>query len=114
VIAFAEAHAPRYVDALVQGPMARGRGISSSACAADPSLRPVVEPVFDAIASRTLWVAESSSQGSASRLKIATHTYVASPTRLFTVEGIRSVTSALRGGGRRVEGRRRGRGLPRM
>ncbi|GAA1566370.1 NAD(P)-dependent oxidoreductase [Dactylosporangium maewongense] len=78
LVAFADSHALRFVDAPVQGTRKPAEdGTLLVICAADPLLRPVVQPVFDAIGSRTLWVAETSSQGTASRLKIATHTYVA-------------------------------------
>jgi 3-hydroxyisobutyrate dehydrogenase len=78
LIAFAETHAIVFVDAPVQG--TRQPAIDGNLlviCAADPALRDRVQPVFDAVGSKTLWVADSSADGTASRLKIATHTYVA-------------------------------------
>jgi 3-hydroxyisobutyrate dehydrogenase len=78
LIDFARQHSIAFVDAPVQGtrqPAIDGKLLVI--CAASPTLRDRVQPIFDAVASRTLWVADTSADGAASRLKIATHTYVA-------------------------------------
>jgi 3-hydroxyisobutyrate dehydrogenase len=78
LIALAHKHPIPFVDAPVQGTRQHAEeGTLLVMCAADPALRDQVQPVFDAIGSRTLWVADNSANGTASRLKIATHTYVA-------------------------------------
>jgi 3-hydroxyisobutyrate dehydrogenase len=77
VIAFAAEHSIALADAPVQGtrqPAEEGKLLVLCAC--EPTLRERLQPVFDVIGTRTMWVADSSSGGAASRLKIATHTYV--------------------------------------
>jgi 3-hydroxyisobutyrate dehydrogenase len=81
VIAFADKHSIALADAPVQGtrqPAEEGKLLVFCACA--PELRDRLEPVFNTIGSRTIWVADSSSGGEASRLKLATHTYIAALT----------------------------------
>jgi 3-hydroxyisobutyrate dehydrogenase len=78
LIAFARERSIDFVDAPVQGtrqPAIEGKLLVI--CAAQPGLRDRLQPIFDAVGSKTLWVADTSELGSASRLKIATHTYVA-------------------------------------
>ncbi|MFC9432420.1 NAD(P)-dependent oxidoreductase [Nocardia sp. NPDC057030] len=78
LLSFAAERSITFVDAPVQGtrqPAIEGNLLVM--CAADRALRDRLQPFFDAIGSRTLWVADSSAQGTASRLKIATHAYVA-------------------------------------
>jgi 3-hydroxyisobutyrate dehydrogenase len=77
VIAFADEHSIALADAPVQGtrqPAEQGKLLILCAC--ESELRERVQPVFDVIGSRTMWVANSASGGAASRLKLATHTYV--------------------------------------
>jgi 3-hydroxyisobutyrate dehydrogenase len=77
LIAFADKHSIALADAPVQGtrqPAEEGKLLVL--CAAEPKVRERLEPVFDVIGSRTFWVDETSSGGTASRLKLATHTYV--------------------------------------
>jgi 3-hydroxyisobutyrate dehydrogenase len=77
LIAFAAQHSIALADAPVQGtrqPAEEGKLLVLCAC--EPMLRERLQPVFDVIGTRTVWVADSSSRGAASRLKLATHTYV--------------------------------------
>lgn len=66
-----------FVDAPVQGtrkPAEQGQLI---VLAAGPQpARPVVQPVFDAIGKRTLWVADSADQAAGSRLKLVLNSWV--------------------------------------
>lgn len=65
----AEAHGVRIVDAPVSGSTAPAEQGELTVLASGPdSARPVVEPIFDALASRVLWVGEA---GMGSRLKLA-------------------------------------------
>ncbi|MER5983983.1 NAD(P)-dependent oxidoreductase [Streptomyces sp. NPDC001787] len=65
------------VDAPVQGtrlPAEQGQLVVLAA--GDPAVRPVVQPVFDTIGSRTVWVGEDGASGAASRLKLVLNTWV--------------------------------------
>ncbi|GHE92706.1 dehydrogenase [Amycolatopsis deserti] len=67
------------VDAPVQGtrqPAEQGTLVVMAA--AEPAVRPTVEPLFDVLGSRTLWVSDS--PGAASRLKLALNVWVAALT----------------------------------
>ena len=67
----AEAHAVRLVDAPVSGSTHPAEEGELTILASGPdSARPAVQPVFDALASRVLWVGEA---GTGSRLKLATN-----------------------------------------
>jgi 3-hydroxyisobutyrate dehydrogenase len=75
--AFARAHDLRFVDAPVQGtrqPAEQGQLVVLGA--GSPDTRAAVEPVFDAIGKRTLWVSEDGLSGAASRLKLVLNTWV--------------------------------------
>jgi 3-hydroxyisobutyrate dehydrogenase len=77
LIAFAAQHSIALADAPVQGtrqPAEEGKLLVLCAC--EQALRDRLQPVFDVIGTRTIWVADTSSGGAASRLKLATHTYV--------------------------------------
>jgi 3-hydroxyisobutyrate dehydrogenase len=77
----AEAHAVRLVDAPVSGSTHPAEEGELTILASGPdSARTVVEPIFDALASRVLWVGEA---GMGSRLKLAAnHWMIASVTAL--------------------------------
>lgn len=75
--AFAAEHGLGFVDAPVQGtrqPAERGELIVLAA--GDLSAREVVQPLFDTIGKRTLWVSQDSRTGAASRLKLVLNTWV--------------------------------------
>jgi 3-hydroxyisobutyrate dehydrogenase len=74
---FADEHGLGLVDAPVLGtkqPAEQGQLIVLAAGPA--SAREVVQPVFDAIGKRTLWVADSAAGGAASRLKLVVNSWV--------------------------------------
>ncbi|MET8472787.1 NAD(P)-dependent oxidoreductase [Streptomyces sp. NPDC006422] len=75
------AHAARtglvFVDAPVQGTRQPAELGTLVVMAAGPQqVRPTVQPIFDAIGSRTLWVGEDGTTGAASRLKLVLNTWV--------------------------------------
>ncbi|MFB7508390.1 NAD(P)-dependent oxidoreductase [Streptomyces broussonetiae] len=75
--AFAGGHGLVFVDAPVQGtrqPAEQGQLIVMAAGV--PAVRNTVQPVFDTIGKRTLWVAEDGGTGAASRLKLVLNTWV--------------------------------------
>ncbi|MCX2968862.1 MULTISPECIES: NAD(P)-dependent oxidoreductase [Streptomyces] len=66
-----------FVDAPVQGtrqPAEQGKLVVLAAAA--PSVRDTVQPLFDTIGSRTVWVGEDGASGAASRLKLALNVWV--------------------------------------
>jgi 3-hydroxyisobutyrate dehydrogenase len=66
-----------FVDAPVQGnrqPAEQAQLVVLAAAA--PAVREQVQPLFDAIGKRTLWVGEDGSSGAASRLKLVLNTWV--------------------------------------
>lgn len=66
-----------FVDAPVQGTRQPAELAKLVVMAAGPqSARATVQPVFDAIGSRTLWVGEDGTTGAASRLKLVLNTWV--------------------------------------
>ncbi|WP_030622715.1 NAD(P)-dependent oxidoreductase [Streptomyces sclerotialus] len=66
-----------FVDAPVQGTRRPAELGKLVVMAAGPtSVRPTVQPLFDAIGSRTLWVGEDGTTGAASRLKLVLNTWV--------------------------------------
>ncbi|MER7394730.1 NAD(P)-dependent oxidoreductase [Streptomyces sp. NPDC000151] len=66
-----------FVDAPVQGTRRPAETAELVVMAAGPqSMRPALQPVFDAIGSRTLWVGEDGTTGAASRLKLVLNTWV--------------------------------------
>ena len=72
----AEAHAVRLVDAPVSGSTHPAEEGELTILASGPdSARTAVEPIFDALASRVLWVGEA---GMGSRLKLATNHWMIS------------------------------------
>ncbi|MCK2217394.1 NAD(P)-dependent oxidoreductase [Actinomadura sp. ATCC 31491] len=79
--ALAAEHGLTYVDAPVQGtrqPAEQGKLV---VLAAGPQeARKAVEPVFDAVGQRTLWVGEDGADGTASKLKLAAVGYAISLT----------------------------------
>lgn len=73
---FADRHELVLIDAAVQGsrqPAELGQLIVMAA--APGNVRPVIEPVFQALGKRTIWVGEDASSGAASRLKLALNHY---------------------------------------
>lgn len=75
--AHADAHGLVFVDAPVQGtrqPAELGQLIVMAAGA--PEARATVQPLFDAIGKRTLWVGDDGRSGAASRLKLVLNTWV--------------------------------------
>ncbi len=79
--ALAAEHGLTFVDAPVQGtrqPAEQGKLV---VLAAGPqAARPALEPVFDAVGQRTLWLGENGADGTASKLKLATVSYAISLT----------------------------------
>ncbi len=74
--ALADEHGVPFVDAPVLGtrkPALAGKLVVLAAAA--PEVRPLVQPVLDAIGSRTVWVADE--PGPASRLKLVTNAWIA-------------------------------------
>ncbi|WP_331766575.1 NAD(P)-dependent oxidoreductase [Embleya sp. NBC_00896] len=74
---FAREHGLVFVDAPVQGtrqPAEQGQLVILAAGA--PESRELVQPLFDAIGRRTLWVGEDGTSGAASRLKLVLNTWV--------------------------------------
>ncbi|MFF7245398.1 NAD(P)-dependent oxidoreductase [Embleya sp. NPDC008237] len=75
--AFAREHELLLVDAPVQGtrgPAEQGQLVVLAAGA--PASREVVQPLFDTIGRRTLWVGEDGTSGAATRLKLVLNTWV--------------------------------------
>lgn len=74
---FAAASDLAFVDAPVHGTREPAEQGQLVVMAAGPdSARPVLQPVFDAIGKRTLWVADTGAGGAGSRLKLALNSYV--------------------------------------
>ncbi|MTE22324.1 NAD-binding protein [Streptomyces sp. TRM43335] len=66
-----------FVDAPVQGTRQPAELGKLVIMAAGPQVvRPTVQPIFDAIGSRTVWVGEDGASGAASRLKLVLNTWV--------------------------------------
>jgi len=77
LVAFAADHGLRFVDAPVQGtrqPAELGQLVIMAA--GSPPLRELVQPLFDAIGKRTVWVDTDGASGAASRLKLVLNTWV--------------------------------------
>ncbi|AIG74789.1 6-phosphogluconate dehydrogenase [Amycolatopsis japonica] len=77
LVEYADEQGLVFVDAPVQGtrqPAEQGQLIVLAAGAAD--VRETVQPLFDAIGKRTLWVGEDGRTGAASRLKLVLNTWV--------------------------------------
>ncbi|GLZ39153.1 NAD(P)-dependent oxidoreductase [Actinokineospora sp. NBRC 105648] len=75
--AFAAERGLTFVDAPVLGtrqPAEQGQLVVLAA--GDPAVRGVVQPLFDAIGKKTVWVADDAGSGSASRLKLVLNTWV--------------------------------------
>jgi 3-hydroxyisobutyrate dehydrogenase len=73
----AHAHGVAFLDAPVLGTKAPAeQGKLLVMASGDPSLRERVEPIFDAVGQRTMWVGEE--PGIASRLKLVTNSWVLS------------------------------------
>lgn len=74
--AFAQAHGLVFYDAPVQGSRQPAEQAQLVVLASGPaSARAQVQPVFDAIGRRTVWVADDGSTGASSRLKLALNHY---------------------------------------
>ncbi|MEW9549316.1 NAD(P)-dependent oxidoreductase [Nonomuraea sp. NPDC050783] len=79
--ALAAEHGLAYVDAPVQGTRQPAEQGKLLVLAAGPQeARKAVEPVFDAVGQRTLWLGEDGADGTASKLKLATVSYAISLT----------------------------------
>ncbi len=79
VAALGRSHGWKLLDAPVLGTKSPAeRGLLVVLAAGDPALRPTVEPVFDAVGSRTVWAGDE--LGQASALKLACNAWVASLT----------------------------------
>jgi 3-hydroxyisobutyrate dehydrogenase len=75
--AFAREHELLFVDAPVQGTRQPAEQAQLVVLAAGPqSVRATVQPLFDAIGKRTLWVGDNAEPGAASRLKLVLNTWV--------------------------------------
>lgn len=75
--AFAADRGLVFVDAPVQGTRQPAENAQLVVMAAGPqSARPRVQPLFDAIGKRTLWVGDDGASGAASRLKLVLNTWV--------------------------------------
>jgi 3-hydroxyisobutyrate dehydrogenase len=75
--AFARAHGLDFVDAPVQGTRQPAEQAQLVVMAAgSPAAREIVQPLFDAIGKRTLWVGDDGESGAASRLKLVLNTWV--------------------------------------
>ncbi|TQM85321.1 3-hydroxyisobutyrate dehydrogenase [Saccharothrix saharensis] len=75
--AFAADRGLVFVDAPVQGTRQPAENGQLVVMAAGPrDVRPKVQPLFDAIGKRTLWVGEDGASGAASRLKLVLNTWV--------------------------------------
>lgn len=75
--AVARAQGLVFVDAPVQGtrqPAENGQLVVMAA--GSPAVRGLVQPVFDSIGKRTLWVGDDGATGAASRLKLVLNTWV--------------------------------------
>lgn len=73
---FATQHGITFIDAPVQGsrqPAEQGQLVVIAA--GPPEARPVIEPVFNALGRRTVWVCDDGAGGAASRLKLALNHY---------------------------------------
>ncbi|ROP34948.1 NAD(P)-dependent oxidoreductase [Saccharothrix texasensis] len=75
--AFAADRGLVFVDAPVQGTRQPAENGQLVVMAAGPQdVRPTVQPLFDAIGKRTLWVGDDGASGAASRLKLVLNTWV--------------------------------------
>lgn len=77
LIIFAREHELTLVDAPVQGtrgPAEQGQLVILAA--GTPAIREAVQPLFDTIGRRTLWVGEDGTSGAATRLKLVLNTWV--------------------------------------
>lgn len=77
LVEFADQHGLRFVDAPVQGtrqPAEQGQLVVLAAGPAEA--RAVVQPVFDIIGKRTVWVAETGRDAAGSRLKLVLNSWV--------------------------------------
>ncbi|WP_299537708.1 NAD(P)-dependent oxidoreductase [uncultured Streptomyces sp.] len=90
---FAREHGLVLVDAPVQGtrePAERGELVVLAAGPED--VRPLVQPLFDAIGQRTVWVGADGESGEASRLKLVLNTWV-----LALTQGVGEALALARG-----------------
>ncbi len=79
LVALAAKHGLAYVDAPVLGtrqPAEDGALVVLAAGAGD--VRPLVQPVFDAVGSRTIWLGDDPADAAATRLKLVANTWVVS------------------------------------
>ncbi|MFJ8739506.1 NAD(P)-dependent oxidoreductase [Embleya sp. NPDC127516] len=77
LVIFAREHELTLVDAPVQGtrgPAEQGQLVVLAA--GTPAIREAVQPLFDTIGRRTLWVGEDGTSGAATRLKLVLNTWV--------------------------------------
>lgn len=74
--ALAAEHGLTFVDAPVQGTRQPAeQGMLIILAAGPPAARQVLDPVFDVLGQRTLWLADDGASGAASKLKMATVSY---------------------------------------
>src|SRR5262245_20395808 len=79
--AFAGEHGVRFVDAPVLGTRQPAEsGQLTIIAAGSPDVRPALEPLFDAIGNKTLWVGEDAASGAATRLKLVLNSWVLAAT----------------------------------
>lgn len=79
LVELAAAHGLAYVDAPVLGTRQPAEaGTLTVLAAGAPQIRPLVDPVFDAVGARTLWLADDPAGAAATRLKLVANTWVLS------------------------------------
>ena len=79
LVELAAAHGLAYVDAPVLGTRQPAEaGALTVLAAGAPEVRPLVDPVFDAVGSRTVWLADDPTGAAATRLKLVANTWVLS------------------------------------
>ncbi len=77
LVELAAAHGLAYVDAPVLGTRQPAEaGALTVLAAGAPEVRPLVDPVFDAVGSRTVWLADDPAGAAATRLKLVANTWV--------------------------------------
>lgn len=75
--AFAAAHDLVFVDSPVLGTRQPAENGQLTVLASGPTVaRPAVQPIFDAIGSRTEWIGEDGASGAATRLKLVVNSWV--------------------------------------